>query len=34
MINEFFEGIANTIIRKPKLMAGLVLVFYASVSTV
>jgi len=27
MINEFFEGIANTIIRRPKLMAGLVLVF-------
>ena len=27
MINEFFEGIANTIIRTPKLMAGLVLVF-------
>ena len=27
MINEFFEGIANIIIRKPKLMAGLVLVF-------
>lgn len=27
MINEFFEGIANTVIRKPKLMAGLVLVF-------
>jgi hypothetical protein len=27
MINEFFEGIANTIIRRPKLMAGLVFVF-------
>ena len=27
MINEFFEGIANIIIRKPKLMAGLVFVF-------
>lgn len=27
MINEFFEGIANTIIRRPKLMAGLVLAF-------
>ena len=27
MINELFKGIANTIIRKPKLVAGLVLAF-------
>nr|WP_320162358.1 hydrophobe/amphiphile efflux-3 (HAE3) family transporter [uncultured Methanoregula sp.] len=28
MINEIFEGIAKTIIRKPKLVAGLVLVIF------